>query len=167
MVGITRSKVIFFVAKAWGLDSFFSISQYWLDCFLGRNTLLGPPSTFHSCNWQNENMAKLSNLSGEFLQMNANEAYSIYRRMLNESMASPASLRCQAEALNRRALAGREAHLGANHPGTLNSMDSLALLLRQQGKLAQAGLRSLDGERWPSWRRFFRGIFFVWPRPEA
>ena len=87
-------------------------------------------------------MAKLSNLSGEFLQMNANEAYSIYRRMLNESMTSPASLRCQAEALNRRALAGREAHLGANHPDTLNAMDSLALLLRQQGKLAQAGLRS-------------------------
>ena len=48
---------IFCVAKAWGLDSFFSISQYWLDCFLGRNTLLGLPSTFHSCNWQNENMA--------------------------------------------------------------------------------------------------------------
>ena len=88
-------------------------------------------------------MAKLSNLSGEFLQMNANEAYSIYRRMLNESMASPASLRCQAEALNRRALAGHEAHLGANHPGTLNSMDSLALLLRERGKLAEAGLRSL------------------------
>ena len=114
-----------------------------LDCFLGRNTLLGPPSTFHSCNWQNENMAKLSNLSGEFLQMNANEAYSIYRRMLNESMASPASLRCQAEALNRRALAGHEAHLGANHPRTLTSMNILAMLLRQQGKLAEAGRRSL------------------------
>ena len=36
--------IFFSVAKAWGLDSFFSISQYWLDCFLGRNTLLGPPS---------------------------------------------------------------------------------------------------------------------------
>ena len=70
-------------------------------------------------------------------------AYSIYRRILNESMASPASLRCQAEALNRRTLAGHEAHLGANHPGTLNSMDSLALLLRERGKLAEAGLRSL------------------------
>ena len=87
-------------------------------------------------------MAKLSNLSGEFLPMNANEAYSIYRRMLNESMTSPASPRCQAEALHRRALAGWEAQLGANHPDTLNAMDSLALLLRQQGKLAQAGLRS-------------------------
>ena len=88
-------------------------------------------------------MAKLSNLSGEFLQMNANEAYSIYRRMVNESMASPASLRCQAEALNRRALAGHEAHLGANHPRTLTSMNILAMLLRQQGKLAEAGRRSL------------------------
>ena len=49
----------------------------------------------------------------------------------------------QAEALDRRALAGREAHLGANHPETLASMNNLALLLRQQGKLAEAGLRSL------------------------
>ena len=87
-------------------------------------------------------MAKLSNLSGEFLPMNANEAYSIYRRMLNESMTSPASPRCQAEALHRRALAGWEAQLGANHPDTLTSMSNLALLLRQQGKLAEAGLRS-------------------------
>ena len=75
--------------------------------------------------------------------MNANEAYSVYRRMLNESMASPASLRCQAEALNRRALAGREAHLGANHPETLTSMNNLAILLEKQGKLAEAGRRSL------------------------
>ena len=55
--------------------------------------------------------------------------------------------RCQAEALQRRALAGREAHLGANHPHTLQSMNNLAALLEQQGKLAEAGLRSLDGER--------------------
>ena len=55
--------------------------------------------------------------------------------------------RRQAEALHRRALAGREAHLGANHPDTLQSMNNLAALLRQQGKLAEAGLRSLDGER--------------------
>ena len=53
----------------------------------------------------------------------------------------------QAEALHRRALAGREAHLGANHPHTLQSMNNLAILLQQQGKLAEAGLRSLDGER--------------------
>ena len=92
-------------------------------------------------------MAKLSNLSGEFLQMNANEAFSIYRCMLNESVTSPASPRCQAEALHRRALAGREAHLGANHPETLTSMNNLAILLQQQGKLAEAGLRSLGGER--------------------
>ena len=58
-----------------------------------------------------------------------------------------AILRCQAEALYRRDLAGSEAHLGANHPDTLISMNNLAELLRQQGKLAEAGLRSLDGER--------------------
>ena len=51
--------------------------------------------------------------------------------------------RRQAEALHRRALAGREAHLGANHPHTLHSMNNLAVLLWQQGKLAEAGLRSL------------------------
>ena len=51
--------------------------------------------------------------------------------------------RRQAEALHRRALAGREAHLGANHPETLNSMNNLAELLRQQGKLDEAGLKSL------------------------
>ena len=40
-------------------------------------------------------MAKLSNLSGEFLQMlNANEAYSIYRHMLTESMTSPGPPYC-------------------------------------------------------------------------
>ena len=50
-------------------------------------------------------------------------------------------------ALHRRALAGREAHLGANHPHTLISMNNLATLLEQQGKLNEAGLRSLDGER--------------------
>ena len=60
--------------------------------------------------------------------------------------------RRQAEALHRRALAGREAHLGANHPHTLQSMNNLATLLEQQGKLNEAGLRYLDGERWPSWR---------------
>ena len=58
-----------------------------------------------------------------------------------------AILRCQAEALYRRDLAGSEAHLGANHPDTLISMNNLAALLEQQGKLAEAGLRSLDGER--------------------
>ena len=50
--------------------------------------------------------------------------------------------RRQAEALHRRALAGREAHLGANHPDTLGSMNNLAALLRERGKLAEAGLRS-------------------------
>ena len=42
--------------------------------------------------------------------------------------------RRQAEALHRRALAGRKAHLGANHPDTLTSMSNLALLLRAAGK---------------------------------
>ena len=58
-----------------------------------------------------------------------------------------AILRCQAEALHRRALAVKEAQFGANHPSTLISMGNLAALLQQQGKLAEAGLRSLDGER--------------------
>ena len=53
----------------------------------------------------------------------------------------------QAEALYRRALAGREAHLGANHPETLGSMHNLAGLLWQQGKLAEAGLTVFGGER--------------------
>ena len=46
----------------------------------------------------------------------------------------------QAEALQRRCLAGREALLGANHPDTLQSMNNLAVLLEMQGKLAEAGL---------------------------
>ena len=49
--------------------------------------------------------------------------------------------RRQAEALHRRALAGCKAQLGANHPHTLTSMSNLAILLRQQGKLAEVGLR--------------------------
>ena len=51
--------------------------------------------------------------------------------------------RRQAEALHRRDLAGSEAHLGANHPDTLTSMNNLANLLEEQGKLAEAGLGSL------------------------
>ena len=50
--------------------------------------------------------------------------------------------RRQAEALHRRALAGREAHLGANHPDTLTSMSNLAAILWKQGKLDEAGLRA-------------------------
>ena len=87
-------------------------------------------------------MAKLSNLSGEFLQiLNANEAYSIYIYISGAPILFP-SPRCQAEALHRRALAGFKAQLGANHPHTLASMSNLAALLEQQGKLAEAGLRS-------------------------
>ena len=73
--------------------------------------------------------------------------------------------RCQAEALHRRALAGREAHLGANHPHTLESMNNLATLLEQQGKLNEAGLRvfGLKRGKLPGGRF----TFLVWPRPEA
>ena len=74
--------------------------------------------------------------------------------------------RRQAEALHRRCLAGREAHLGANHPETLGSMNNLALLLRQQGKLAEAGLM-IFGVRGDVPGRFTKGNYFVWPRPEA
>ena len=49
--------------------------------------------------------------------------------------------RRQAEALHRRALAGHEAQLGANHPHTLIYMNNLAILLEKQGKLEEAGLR--------------------------
>ena len=38
----------------------------------------------------------------------------------------------------RRALEGRERQLGANHPGTLAAVNNLALLLQDQGKLAEA-----------------------------
>ena len=49
---------------------------------------------------------------------------------------------CTAELLQ-----GGKRQLGANHPHTLLSMNNLAMLLEQQGKLNEAGLRSLDGER--------------------
>ena len=44
---------------------------------------------------------------------------------------------CQAEELLRKALAGREEQLGA-HPDTLSSMNNLAVILKQQGKLEEA-----------------------------
>ena len=69
-------RAYFCLAKAWGLDFLLSISQYCWITFFGRNTSLGPPSTFHSCNRQNEHMAKLTNLSGEFLQMRPIDGYS-------------------------------------------------------------------------------------------
>ena len=49
----------------------------------------------------------------------------------------------QAEGLHRRALEGRESQLGAQHPDTLVSVNNLAMLLKKQGKLEEAGLRSL------------------------
>ena len=49
----------------------------------------------------------------------------------------------QAEELQRKALAGREAQLGADHPETLTSISHLAVVLKRQGKLNEAGLRSL------------------------
>ena len=63
----------------------------------------------------------------------------------------------QAEALQRRCLAGREAQLGANHPETLSSMDNLAVLLWKQGKLAEAGLM-VFGVRGDVPGRFTKGI---------
>ena len=60
---------------------------------------------------------------------------------------APLHPRRQAEALQRRCLAGREALLGANHPVTLNSMNNLAVLLWKQGKLGEAGADGLWGER--------------------
>ena len=49
----------------------------------------------------------------------------------------------QAEELQRKALAGRETQLGADHPETLVSISHLAVVLKQQGKLDEAGRRSL------------------------
>ena len=66
--------------------------------------------------------------------------------------------RRQAEALHRRALAGREAQLGANHPDTLKFMNNLAVLLEKQGKLAEAGLM-VFGVRGDLPGHFTKGIF--------
>jgi len=49
----------------------------------------------------------------------------------------------QAEGLYRRDLAGSESQLGAQHPDTLISVNNLANLLQKQGKLEEAGPRSL------------------------
>jgi len=49
----------------------------------------------------------------------------------------------QAEELQRKAVAGQETQLGAHHPAMLVSINNLALVLRQQGKLDEAGRRSL------------------------
>ena len=49
----------------------------------------------------------------------------------------------QAEELQRKALAGRETQLGAHHPETLASINTLAVVLEKLGKLDEAGLRSL------------------------
>ena len=48
----------------------------------------------------------------------------------------------QAEGLQRKALSGREAQLGASHPDTLVFVGVLALILESQGKLEQARPRS-------------------------
>ena len=49
----------------------------------------------------------------------------------------------EAEGLHRRALEGGESQLGAQHPDTLVWVNNLALVLKRQGKLEEAGLRSL------------------------
>ena len=56
----------------------------------------------------------------------------------------------EAEPLYRRALEGRQAKLGADHPDTLSSLFNLALLLAQQGKLGEAEQlyrRALEGRQ--------------------
>ena len=45
-------------------------------------------------------------------------------------------------------------------------MNNLAALLQQQGKLEEAELR-VFGVRGDLTGRFTKGIFFLWPRPEA
>ena len=49
----------------------------------------------------------------------------------------------EAEGLHRRALEGGESQLGPQHPDTLVSVNNLAMLLEKQGKLEEAGPRSL------------------------
>ena len=63
----------------------------------------------------------------------------------------------QAEELQRKALAGRETQLGADHPETLESISHLAVVLQQQGKLDEAGPRSLG------WRE----VVFLEPEGKA
>ena len=63
----------------------------------------------------------------------------------------------QAEELQRKALAGREAQLGAHHPDTLTSINNLAAVLYQQGKFDEAGPRSLG----------WRGVTFFEPEGKA
>ena len=57
-------------------------------------------------------------------------------------LSAPPSSR-EAEGLHRRALEGQESQLGAQHPDTLKSANNLACLLEEQGKLEEAGPRSL------------------------
>ena len=45
----------------------------------------------------------------------------------------------EAEGLYHRSLEGRESQLGAQHPDTLLSVHNLAFVLKQQGKLEEAG----------------------------
>ena len=84
----------------------------------------------------------------------------------------------QAEELQRKALAGRETQLGADHPETLESISHLAVVLEELGKLDEAGLRSLgwrevaflepEGKAWmlPCFPLFldsnFRVIYCPW-----
>jgi tetratricopeptide (TPR) repeat protein len=54
----------------------------------------------------------------------------------------------EAEAMNRRALDGREKVLGEEHPDTLKSFNNLASALQRQGKYEEAEAmirRALDG----------------------
>lgn len=67
--------------------------------------------------------------------------------------------RCQAEALFRRCLRAREVRLGAHHPETLTSVSNLAVLLRQQGKMEEAGKMSFGVQRGGLSRGSFNSAF--------
>ena len=69
----------------------------------------------------------------------------------------------QAEGLHRRALEGSESQLGPQHPDTLKSVNSLANLFYKQGKLEEAGMRSLGGRHVARRRNWW---IFLFPRLE-
>ena len=103
-------------------------------------------------------MAKLSNLSGEFLQMlNANEAYSIYRRMLTESMTSPGPRYCSHLQDARRRPCTAELLQGAKRTSVRITQrrsppwTTLPRSWSSRGSWLRLGW-GLPGEGWPSWR---------------
>ena len=77
----------------------------------------------------------------------------------------------EAEGLHRRALEGKESQLGPQHPSTLASVNNLAMLLKKQGKLEEARLRSsgyTEVTEVSRWRQFSSGqdkglVSFLFP----